>query len=183
MSERLCASCSEPIVGRRSDARYCSLACSSAASSRRERAAHPGIETRRWRNKTDAQKEASRIKNRAWYQDNKERSLALNRKFVAANPNIHVLYQHGVHPSELADLYREQGGRCAICDAPGPMRGPGCLFIDHDHETGVRRGLICHECNKAIPVLDRVGPTWALRALAYLSDPPLPRMRKRRRTA
>lgn len=180
MTERVCLHCSGLIVGRRSDARYCSLACSSAASSRRERAANPGIETVRWRKRTEAQKEKSRAANREWYRANKAKSLRASREYAKAHPNIHVLYQHGVTPEELEAIYREQDGRCAICDVPAPMRGPGCLFIDHDHETGVRRGLICHECNKAIPVLDRVGATWALRALAYLSDPPLPRMRRKR---
>jgi hypothetical protein len=168
------------LEGKRSDARYCSTRCQSVAGSRRERANRPGIEARRWRQKTEEQKQRSRERNREWYRANKARSKALNRRFVAANPNIHVLYQHGIHPTELQALHTEQGGRCAICDKPGAVRGPGCLFIDHDHTTGERRGLICHEYNKALPVWERMGPTWALRVLTYLGDPPLRRMRRRR---
>ena len=39
-----------------------------------------------------------------------------------------------------------QGGRCAICgtDVPG---GRGGFHVDHCHETGVIRRLLCHMCN------------------------------------
>lgn len=146
---------------------------------RRWREAHRDEILERERVKRAADPERYRAQNRRYYHEHREEMDARNKAFIAANPNIHVLYQHGVHPDELAELYREQGGKCAICDAPGPMRGPGCLFIDHDHATGERRGLICGECNKALPVMERVGPTWALRVLAYLGDPPLRRMRRK----
>jgi len=160
--------------------------------------------------KSEAAREAARVRNRRWREAHREELLERDRATRAADPGrfreyrrryyqehkaellakgkarlatkppaIHVLYQHGVHPDELAALYAQQRGRCAICDVEGPMRGAGCLVIDHDHATGERRGLICGECNKALPVMERVGPTWALRALAYLGDPPLPRMRRK----
>lgn len=97
---------------------------------------------------------------------------------MAAHPNIHVLYQHGITPAELHTLYEAQEGRCAICNRPAPERGAGCLHIDHDHSTGERRGLICNACNRALPMFEEFGGTWALRALAYLGDPPLRRLRK-----
>lgn len=84
---------------------------------------------------------------------------------------------HGIDHAELGRLYAAQNGRCAICDTPAPMRGKGCLHVDHDHATGVRRGLLCFNCNRALDVIERAGATWALRALTYLGDPPLPRLR------
>lgn len=176
-----CLHCGAPLVKPRR--RYCSDRCQGNAGNARYRAAHPDIDRERSRARREANPDYYRAKNREWYLANKARSKELGRRFAAANPNIHVLYHHGLRPAELEALYAEQQGRCAICDAPGPMRGRGCLVIDHDHGTGVRRGLICHECNKALPVLERVGPTWALRALAYLGDPPLPRIRRRKESA
>jgi hypothetical protein len=38
-----------------------------------------------------------------------------------------------------------QDGKCAICGGP-PTLGRR-LDIDHDHETGRIRGLLCHHCN------------------------------------
>lgn len=40
-----------------------------------------------------------------------------------------------------AKLSRMQGGRCAVCRKDGPLEA------DHDHETGLLRGLLCHGCN------------------------------------
>jgi hypothetical protein len=44
-----------------------------------------------------------------------------------------------------------QNGRCAICgERPDPStshRGQGVLHVDHDHETGKIRELLCHSCN------------------------------------
>lgn len=42
----------------------------------------------------------------------------------------------------LWPIYRFQDGRCAVC---GSSSGP--LVIDHDHDTGKVRGLLCRSCN------------------------------------
>lgn len=45
------------------------------------------------------------------------------------------------------ELFRRQSGRCAICGArPGRFR----LNLDHDHKTGLIRGLLCWKCNKQL---------------------------------
>jgi hypothetical protein len=36
---------------------------------------------------------------------------------------------------------REQGGTCAICGRPDPEH------VDHDHDTGAVRGILCVNCN------------------------------------
>ena len=42
-------------------------------------------------------------------------------------------------------LWEEQDGKCALCrtDKFGKY-GP---HVDHDHETGIVRGILCHSCN------------------------------------
>ncbi len=47
----------------------------------------------------------------------------------------------------LLDL---QGGVCAICKG-SPKEGEN-LPVDHDHDTGAVRGLLCHPCNRAVGV-------------------------------
>lgn len=169
-----------PLEGSRWDRMSPQARENALARNRRYRAAHREELRERDRATRAADPERFREYRQRYYREHRDELLAKGKaRLVAKPPAIHTLYQHGVHPDELAALYREQGGRCAICDAPRPMRGPGCLFIDHDHETGERRGLICHDCNKALPVMERVGPTWALRVLAYLGDPPLRRMRRK----
>jgi hypothetical protein len=50
------------------------------------------------------------------------------------------------------ELCQRQGGKCAIC---GRHRSEfkRRLFIDHDHETGKVRGLLCMMCNTAIGLM------------------------------
>lgn len=64
-------------------------------------------------------------------------------------------------------LLESQGGVCAICERPA--RGglmDHSLHVDHDHETGEVRGLLCRSCNTALHLLD--DPAKRERALAYL---------------
>lgn len=71
--------------------------------------------------------------------------------------------RYGITPEEYRDMVVGQAGRCLIC-----LRVPeNDLSIDHDHETGVVRGLLCQSCNLGI---GRLGddPIRVRRALGYL---------------
>lgn len=48
---------------------------------------------------------------------------------------------------EYARLLAAQGGTCAICREPNIRHGQKRLHVDHDHETGCIRGLLCYKCN------------------------------------
>jgi hypothetical protein len=58
-----------------------------------------------------------------------------------------------------------QEDRCGICGKP--PKKPRGLRIDHDHETGMVRGLLCNGCNTGLGSLgdDEAG---LVRALAYI---------------
>lgn len=49
--------------------------------------------------------------------------------------------------SEYDLIFLSQGGVCAICRKPPKQVR---LAIDHDHKTGLVRGLLCSICNRAI---------------------------------
>lgn len=76
-----------------------------------------------------------------------------------------VIKTYGLSPEEYARRYLEQGGRCAICQvATGATKR---LAVDHNHKTGVVRGLLCGPCNQFIGRL-RDSPEAFLRAYKYL---------------
>lgn len=51
-------------------------------------------------------------------------------------------HKYGITEAEFTIRREAQGGRCLICLTPEPK-----LVVDHDHETGKVRGLLCHRCN------------------------------------
>lgn len=75
-------------------------------------------------------------------------------------------YRYGISPEDQRSLLDSQGGGCALCSrVVGVPDSPAC--IDHDHNTGSVRGILCRQCNSALGTLgDSVE---GLRnALAYL---------------
>ena len=54
-------------------------------------------------------------------------------------------------------LFDKQKGKCAICGAVNGHRskyGVACrLAVDHDHDTGDIRGLLCNVCNRGLGYL------------------------------
>ena len=60
--------------------------------------------------------------------------------------------------------------RARSCDICGALPGSGSRahYIDHDHETGAVRGILCHGCNTAIGHLHD-SPELLARAAWYLT--------------
>jgi hypothetical protein len=72
--------------------------------------------------------------------------------------------RYGITAAEYQKLFEQQDGLCAICSDP-PSKYELC--VDHDHETGKVRGLLCRPCNSALGLLeDRLD--LVLRAAGYL---------------
>jgi hypothetical protein len=76
-------------------------------------------------------------------------------------------HRHGITVEEYDALLKRQGGHCALCPAkPGEYGQNGRLHVDHCHETGKNRGLLCNRCNHAIERLDS-NPDWGRKAEQY----------------
>lgn len=62
----------------------------------------------------------------------------------------HVLWKNfGLTPDAFEAMWTSQQGRCAICNNPLERRTHG-YAVDHDHDTGTVRQLLCGQCNYAL---------------------------------
>jgi hypothetical protein len=86
----------------------------------------------------------------AYQREYKKRLYRTNHVYraKAITKNRERLY--GLTEDRYTELWAQQGGVCAICLQEGETRGLG---VDHDHETGAVRGLLCGSCNRAIGML------------------------------
>lgn len=68
--------------------------------------------------------------------------------------------------SAEAKARREAAGACEIC-------GGATDVVDHNHQTLVVRGVLCHFCNTRLGMIERPDHAeWLVRALAYLKKYP-----------
>ena len=99
---------------------------------------------------------------------------ALRRYRSSAGHAKYVEATYGITGEQYQALYEAQGGRCFIC-----RRATGAnkrLAVDHDHETGVVRGLLCRSCNRDVLGHARDDVEFFHRAIEYLTDPPAVRL-------
>jgi hypothetical protein len=61
-----------------------------------------------------------------------------------------LMRRYGITLAQYDAMLAAQGGHCAICPATAPGGRGEAFHVDHDHATGVVRGLLCHYCNTAI---------------------------------
>ncbi|MGW1023348.1 endonuclease domain-containing protein [Streptomyces sp. NPDC002577] len=73
--------------------------------------------------------------------------------------------KYGLTPDELEGLIAGQGGVCVICLSARPEH------VDHCHETGKVRGVLCFSCNAALGQF-KDQPDAMRRAAAYVEGNP-----------
>lgn len=83
--------------------------------------------------------------------------------------------QFNITADEWDKILAFQGGVCALCNEATTKSGknkgkPKPLNTDHDHKTGLTRGILCSGCNRRIPEWMTVA--WLENALIYLISPP-----------
>lgn len=86
--------------------------------------------------------------------------------------NTKTVAQYGITIDAYDKLLAEQGGVCAICreveDIKGRNGAVRSLSVDHCHETGAVRGLLCGRCNTGLGYF-RDSPTVLSAACSYLA--------------
>ena len=70
--------------------------------------------------------------------------------FVQRKAELRRLY--GITFEDYTLLFKKQNGVCAICLKTCKTRKS--LSVDHNHDTGKVRGLLCNRCNRAIGMLE-----------------------------
>ena len=85
----------------------------------------------------------------------------------ASSRNARMKRHYGIDQARYEQMLAAQGGKCAICPATEPG-GNGRWHVDHDHDTGEVRGLLCYRCNVGIGHL-RHSPAIMLSAVKYVT--------------
>ena len=92
----------------------------------------------------------SEISKKVWEKNkeaNKARSRGYTSRLRKENPDKILEYRcnwYGITKEQYEKMLEQQGGECAICKIIEKF------VIDHDHETGEVRGLLCKGCNNTL---------------------------------
>jgi hypothetical protein len=95
-----------------------------------------------------------RDRTREWHEKNPDRVLETRRRQrlsgQAKRWDLRKRARNlGLDPDVIVAYYEVHHGRCEICNDP-PRPGGRDLNMDHDHETGAFRGMLCDGCNNGL---------------------------------
>jgi hypothetical protein len=106
---------------------------------------------------------------RKYREDNRELLRTRQREYYLANRERYQeqmrAKRYGLAPGEFDAMLAAQNGRCAICRTRTP--GGKGWAVDHCHDEGHVRGILCPQCNTGIGLL-RHDSEILRAALAYL---------------
>lgn len=83
--------------------------------------------------------------------------------------NTYLKSKYGITIDDYEAMEKQQGGVCAICNGAPKGKRYSSLVVDHCHDTGRVRGLLCDHCNRAIGLLGEC-PSALQNAVRYLQE-------------
>jgi len=97
--------------------------------------------------------------NSKYFHKNRKREYARRKKWVDDNPEkrkessrkYRLKTEYGLTPEQYQEMYDKQGGVCSICSEKCTAQFN--LAVDHNHDTGSVRELLCKSCNVALGFL------------------------------
>lgn len=156
MENRTCPVCADEYVPYRANQRSCSRRCYRRLPDVRakDNARH---------NQPEARERALAARRRGGH---------LHGRYLTDQRNRRYRKVYGITPDQYDAMLTGQGGRCAICgNPPDPngVRAASRLHVDHCHETGRVRGLLCSRCNQGLGYF-RDDENLLLAAVRYLKE-------------
>lgn len=96
---------------------------------------------------------------------------ARNPELLEKRERIRSVARYGLTLEEYELRLAAQGGVCAICSQPETASFRGkvrSLSVDHNHETGTVRQLLCAQCNWLVGKLETGDPSYLDAVADYL---------------
>jgi len=78
-------------------------------------------------------------------------------------------HKYGITLATYNQLLNQQQHRCALCGTDSPGGNGKRFHVDHNHQTGKVRGLLCGNCNTGLGQL-KDSPKLLRRAIQYLNE-------------
>lgn len=110
-----------------------------------------GHEERKAQAKKDKQMDRHKRKN-------SKRTVAKGWRWVT------LKHRYGITKEQYFSILKEQGGGCALCGLPASEK---TLYVDHCHNTGKVRGILCPKCNTTVGQIETSGWELVGRILSY----------------
>lgn len=98
-------------------------------------------------------KSCQKIINKKWRDNNPEYFKAYSKNYNDNNKlyiaNKSMINNHGISIEQKSAILKNQNNKCAICGKNIGLLGRDS-HIDHNHETGKVRAVLCQRCNHLI---------------------------------
>lgn len=98
------------------------------------------------------------IRDKKYYRQHCDESKYRNRK--------RNLKQYNLTLEQYDKIFKRQNGNCLICGLPELMQR---LSVDHNHQTGKVRGLLCFRCNLLVGQIEKDSKL-VFKILEYLNE-------------
>ena len=79
----------------------------------------------------------------------KKSKESANRLGRRHRKNLELQWNYGISIEDYERMLSECDGQC-VCGKTKGRANKEALHVDHCHETGLVRGLLCHVCNRAV---------------------------------
>lgn len=96
----------------------------------------------------------------------RESSRGYGRRNILKIINKQKIRIYGISTSDFSDMLWKQGYKCACCNDNLDANGRN-THLDHNHNTGKIRAILCHSCNTGLGLF-KDDPTRLQKAIDYL---------------